>query len=184
MSIASVQSYVQGLLSQMAWPAAMAGVPPLHAVITPPNPNVQSEIPTAYIWPVRGRESRDSTRLRAGAVPRIAVPGGPSGTKPVEHTLTIWLVWMGSADAPQADSFFPGMAWQVQQVLRSAAFGAGGQVTADPQLLTDPWDASQSWLVDLGEVMSYEIYVRTLEAEGFLRYDGVLECSLTEVIAA
>lgn len=184
MSITACQKYIQGLLDQMPWPAAMTGLSAPNAYITPPNPGVQSEIPAIYIWPSRGRESRDASRLRAGTVPRISGPGGPSGTKPVEHTMGIWLVWAMSTDDPDADNLFPGMIWAVQDVLRSVAYGASSSVTEDPAELTDPWTGQTSWLIDVGEVQSYEIYLRDLEPQRFSRYDGVIDLQLTEVIAA
>jgi hypothetical protein len=55
MSIASVQLYIQSLVDQMPWPSTMTGLAVPNAYIVPPNPNVQSEIPTLYIWPTRGR---------------------------------------------------------------------------------------------------------------------------------
>ena len=184
MSIAAVQQYIKGLLDTMPWPATMTGLASPLCYITPPNPNVQSEIPAIYVWPSRGRESRDTTRLRGGTVPRIALPGGPSGTKVVEHRIGVWIVWAMSSDDPDADSLMPGMTWAVQAVLRSAAFGAGDMITADPALLTDPWTSEQSWLVDLGENMEYELYVRALEEQRFWRYDGVIDLDVTEIIAA
>jgi hypothetical protein len=184
MSLAACQHYVKSLLDQMPWPAAMLNLPPPSCYIQPPNPNVSAEIPAIYIWMTRGRESRDTSRLRAGTVPRISGPGGPSGTKPVEHTIPVWLVWNMSSDDSDADNLFPGMIWAVQAVLRSAAAGAGGVVAADPQLLTDPWTGEKSWLVDIGEVMSYETYERTLESQGYLRLDAVIDLQVTEIIAA
>jgi hypothetical protein len=161
----------------------MTGLQPLSAYITPPNPNVQSEIPACYIWPARGRESRDTSRLRAGTVPRIAVPGGPSGTKPAEHVITAWMVWMMSTDDPDADILFPGMTWAVQEVFRSAAYGVSGQVAADPVTLTDPWTGETSYLVDLGEEQSWEYYDKLLEDQRFMRLDAVLLLPVTEVLA-
>ncbi len=184
MSIAAVQSYIRSLLNGMPWPAGFQQLAVPVCYITPPNPNVQSAIPTLYVWPSRGRESRDTTRLRAGTVPRIAVPGGPSGTKVVEHKMEAWLVWMNSSDDPDADNLVPGMTWAVQDVLRSAAYGANGLLAEDPAELTDPWTGEQSWLVDLGELQTYEIYVRALEDQRFWRYDVAIELDVTEVIAA
>ena len=186
MSLAAVQQYVKSLLDQMPWPASMTGLPPLACYITPPNPNVQSEIPTAYVWMQRGRETRDTDRLKTGTVPRAAVPGGPSGTKAVEYTIPVWLVWMMTTDDPDVDNLFPGMTWQVMKTLRGAAYAANGtSFSQTPAKLTDPWDSSdQSWLIDLGEDMSFETYERLLEDQRFMRLDAVIDCSVSEVIAA
>lgn len=163
----------------------MTGLPALEAYITPPNPNVQSEIPTVYIWPTRGRETRDTDRLKTGTIPRAATPGGPSGTKAVEYSVSVWLVWMMSTDDPQADSLFPGMYWQVMTTLRGGAYAADGTSYSEtPYLLTDPWTSQPSYLIDLGEDMTFETYERLLAPERFMRLDCVIDCSVSEVIAA
>ena len=185
MSVAAVQSYIQSLLQDMPWPASMTGLPALQAYITPPNPNVQSEIPACYIWPQRLRESRDTDKLRSGTIPRAATPGGPSGTKAVDYTMNVWVTWDMSSDDPDADNLFPGMTWQVMVTLRGAAYAADGTSwSQDPYLLTDPWTSEQSWLIDLGEDMTAEYYERVLESERLLRMDCVIACSVSEVIAA
>lgn len=185
MSVAAVQGYIQSLLQGLPWPAAMTGLAPLACYITPPDPNVQSEIPTAYIWMQRGRETRDSDRLRTGTVPRAATPGGPSGTKAEEYTIPVYLVWMGSAEDPDADNLFPGLVWQVMSVLRGSAFAADGtSFSESPRKLADPWTGEQSWLIDLGEDMSWDTDFRALEDQRYLRYDAVIDCSVSEVIAA
>jgi hypothetical protein len=179
-----VQNYVLSLIDQMPWPATMTGLPSLAAYVKPPDPNVESEIPTAYIWFQRGREDRDSDRLRAGTVPRISFPGGPSGTKAVTHQVPVWLVWMMDTDDPDASTLFPGMVWAIQQVFRSAAAAFNGQVAANPYKMTDPWTEDQSWLIDIGEVMTYDTDLRTLANQRFLRLDALIELTLVEVIAS
>lgn len=176
---------MRGLLNGLEWPPAMAGLAPLDCYITAPNPNVQSEIPAAYIWMNRGRESRDTTRLKGGTIPRISMPGGPSGTKMDEYTLPVWLVWMMSADDPDADNLFPGMLWTVMSVLRGTAYGAGGQNSVTPAELTDPWTGEQSWLIDLGEEMRFETAERALDDQrNMWRFDAVIDCEVSELIAA
>lgn len=184
MSIAAVGDYVKGLLNGLTWPPAMAGLPPLACYIKPPDPNVQSSIPTAYIWQKSGRESRDTDKLRSGTVPRISMPGGPSGTKAVDYQIPIFLVWeMDTAD-PDNENLFAGMLWQVMAALRGTAYAAGAQNSVTPVRLSDPWTGEQSYLIDLGEDMSFDSDFRALEPQRFLRWDGVIDCSVSEVIAA
>ena len=163
----------------------MTGLPALNAFITPPNPNVQSEIPSCYIWPGRGRETRDTDRLKSGTIPRAAYPQGPSGTKADEYTITVWLVWMMDTGDPDVNTLFPGMYWQVMTVLRGGAYAADGTSFSEtPHLLTDPWMQQQSWLIDLGEDMTWESYERLLENQRFMRLDCAIDLSVSEVIAA
>jgi hypothetical protein len=163
----------------------MTGLQPLQAYITPPNPGVQSEVPSCYIWPARLRESRDTDKLKSGTIPRAAYPQGPSGTKAVDYQISVWVVWMMSTDDPEVDSLFPAMAWQVMSTLRGAAYAANGtSYSQTPALLTDPYTGQQSWLIDLGEDMSAEFYERLLAPERFMRLDCVIDCSVSEVIAA
>ena len=184
-SLAAVQSYVRSLLDQMPWPSTMAGLAVPNCYVQPPNPNVQSEIPTIYVWMQRDRESRDTDRLKSGTIPRIDAPGGPSGTKAVDYTIPIWMVWMMDISDPDIQNLFPGMIWAVRSVLRGTAYGAGGQASVTPVKLADPWTGEQSWLIDLGEDMQTENYERSLSPEGsLLRFDAVIDCSVSEVIAS
>ena len=64
-------------LSGLAMPG---GLPPMVAYIMPPDPNVEAEFATAYVWPTEGDESRDPEK--GGASSRNTGPGTPAGTKP------------------------------------------------------------------------------------------------------
>jgi hypothetical protein len=183
-SIAAVQSYVKGLLDQLQWPGAMAGLPPLNCYIKAPDPYVQSSIPEADVWMRHGRESRDTDRLRGGTVPRIEIPGGPSGTKIHEYQIPIFLIWeMDTAD-PDTDNLFAGMLWAMMSALRGTTYAAGGQNSVTSVPLTDPWTGEQSWLIDLGEDFTWDSDFRALEPQRSLRFDGVIDCSVCELIAA
>ena len=73
MSLNTAQQYVLSLLDDLPLPGD--GTPNLSAVITPPDPNVQAAIPTAYIWPTKGMESRNPAwAARSPATPGPAPP--------------------------------------------------------------------------------------------------------------
>ena len=172
--------YVQQLVATTTWPEAMLALPsPPGAIVTnltPPNPNVLAGSPTASIWFLHGRESRDQDRLRVGTLPRAQFPGGPSGTKGVDHTIAIYVSWAGTSAAdPNEDTLFPGMIDAIRATLR---------VSSIQVLLTDPWDGTQSWLVDVGELLDYATDLEALSPQRLNRWDTLLTCSVVEVIFA
>jgi len=170
--INSTQVYVNNLLNGMAWP--IPNLPNLQCQITPPDPNVDAEIPQAYVWPSRGREDRNPTR--GGTIPRATTANGPSGLKTQQHRLSIYLVWWGQDDDPDSDTLFPGMVDAVMETLR---------ISADPtDVLTDPWSGRQSYLIDVGENMDYQITVRAVIDQRYNRYDAEITCVINEVFAA
>ena len=71
MSLNTAQQYIQSLLDGLPLPGD--GTANLSAVITPPDPNVENAaVPTAYIWPTRGVESRNSAK--GDMIPRRPPP--------------------------------------------------------------------------------------------------------------
>lgn len=169
MSINATQVYMQTLLNGLPMPGS---APNLVAYITPPEPEVDATTPHAYIWPSSGIESRNPSL--GGTVPRAAFQGAPSGFKPIVHTLHIYLIWFQANDDPQADTWFPGMLDTIMATLR---------VSQDPIKVTDPYSNVESWLIDVGERMTYQITVSALEDQRYHRYDGLITCSLNELIA-
>jgi len=164
-----VQVYIRDLLDGLRWP--ISNLPPLQMQITPPDPNVDAQIPQGYVWPSRGNESRSPRR--GGTVPRATSAGAPSGLKTIEHRLELWLVWWGLDDDPDSDTLFPGMVDTVMETLR---------VSPDPTaILTDVWTSQQSYLIDVGEVMDYEITLRAITDQRFNRYDALITMTLNEV---
>lgn len=170
MTIVATQVYLRGLLDGLAWP--FSGVAALQAYITPPDPEVTANVPKAYIWPSHGDESR--AMQRGGTVPRATSLGAPSGFKGVVHDLEVYLVWFGQDDDTDADNLFPGMADAVLSTLR---------VSADPKRVTDPYTGVDSWLIDVGEQMTYQITIRALVDQAYNRYDCLITLSINEVIA-
>jgi len=170
MPINSVQVYLQQLINGLPMPYAL---PALAAYITPPDPNVEADIPTAYVWPSDGEESRDAQK--GGTVPRNTGPGTPSGWKNIEHSIDVWLVWFGQDDDPLADTVFPGIVDEVMQALRTSP---------ERPLAVDPRTGQQSWLLDIGEKMSYRISLRALSDQAYNRYDGLVTVPVIEVFQA
>jgi len=170
MPIASTLAYVQGLLVSLPMPG---GLPDMNAYITPPDPNVETDIPTAYVWPTEGDEDRDSSK--AGTVPRNTGPNTASGFKNIEHSIDVYVVWFGADDQPGIDSLFPGVADAVMLAFRTST---------DPATATDPYTAQETTLIDVGERMSYRITLRSVVEQAYNRYDCLVALSVLEVIQA
>lgn len=145
----------------------------MAAYITPPDPNVETQIPTAYVWPTDGDEGRDPDK--GGAVPRNSGAGTASGTKGTEHNIDVYAVWMASNDEPDIDNLFPGV---VDAVMAAFRF------SVDPATATDPYTGEQSTLVDIGERMNYRVTLRSLVEQAFNRYDALIGLSVLEIIRA
>lgn len=170
MPIASVSAYIRGLLDSLPMPSSL---PPMRSYITPPDPNTEATIPTAYVWPSEIDESRDSKT--GGTIPRNTGPGTPSGSKPLAHDIDVFIVYMLPNDDPQADSLFPGIVDAAMAALRTSA---------DNAIITDPWTGAQSQLFGVGEVMRGRIVVRAMADQAFNRYDCLLSCPVRELIQA
>lgn len=172
MPINTTQVYINNLIDGLTWP--ITNLPALQSQITPPDPQVEANIPQAYVWPARGNENRNPRR--GGTIPRAAGPNAPSGLKAQTHRLDIWLTYFVQDDDPDANTLFPGMVDWIMEQLRLSPD------TSPLQL--DPWTNRESYLIDVGEQMDYEITVRALEDERFNRYDGRITCVINEVFAA
>ena len=177
MPINSTCQYIKGLLDQLPMPG---GAPPLNVFITPP-PAYDNPLgaPTAYVWPASGEENRNPSR--GGSVPRALSKPNPaltefspgSGFKSIDHVIHVYVVWDQANDEEQADSWFPGMIDAIGWQLR---------VSQDPVPITDAYDGTVSSLIDVGETIPYQITVRFLEDQRYLRYDCLLPLPILELI--
>jgi hypothetical protein len=176
-TLVSSMQYVKTLLDDLSWPASMQALPNppgnLIAHITAPNPNVTASAPNAYIWFARGTENRNNAKYGAGTIPRALYEGAPSGTKAVEHNIPVYVVWDAQQGDPNFSTLFPGMVDAIRATLR---------VSEDPALITDPWTGEESWLVDVGETISYDLELMALDGQRLERWDVMLTCTVTEVI--
>ena len=170
MPVASVCLYVKGLVDNLPMPA---GLPPMRGYITPPDPNVEAQYPTAYVWPAGFTESRDPKL--GGSIPRNTGPGTPSGQKPVVHGTDVFIVYFLSSDDPLADSLFPGIVDAVTAKLRTSQEGVP---------VTDPFTGTVSELYGTGEVMRGRITVRATSDQVMNRYDCLLTLTVRELIRA
>ncbi len=180
MSLSAVQQYMKGLINNLAWPAAMQALPsppqPLLAMVTPINPWVESvTVPTAQIWMEKGTFNRDTGKYGAGTIPRAAFKGAPSGTKVGAHSIPIYVVWDNALTDPNADTLFTGMLDAIRNKL---------EPSADPVAVTDPWDGTVSWVVDVGETVEYESSLFTTAPQRMGRYDALLVVPVVEIYAA
>ena len=168
MPIVAVQTYIQNLLDGLIMPG---GAGNLVAYITPPDPNQETDLPTAYIWPSDGDESRDPAK--GGTVPRNTGINTDSGYKVYLHHMDVYLIWNGQDDDPQADAWFPGMVDAVMLVLRTSQ---------DPVPAQDSWTGGMSTLIDVGENMSYRITLRSLADQRYNRYDALISLEVIEIM--
>jgi len=169
--IVSAQNWVKALVDGLTWPVNMTNVNPLEAWVTPPDPNVEAQTPQGYVWPRHGIEARDP--LRGGSLPRAATLGAPSGLKTQTHRVELYLVWWGADDDPDADALFPGMVDWVMATLRASP-------DVSP-LQTDPWSGIQSYMLDVGERMDYELSLRASVDQRYNRYDSLITLVVNEV---
>ena|ERR1700729_4188099 len=170
MPLNSVTGYLLQLLDGIPLPGPAGQAGALAAFITPPDPG-NLEVPTAYLWPVSGAETRLTT-------PRAGGPGVTSpGWKHIEHRVQLVLAFVGAGDDPDADTTFPAVIDAVMAVMRPSP---------DEVLITDPvTGVLSSLLLGIGEDMTYEFaVVRTLKDQRYLRYDARLVIQVNEYFQA
>ena len=167
MPIASTCAYIQGLLDGLVMPG---NCPDMAAELIPSDPNVQTDTPTAYVWPSVGREARDTGN--AGTMPRNTGPGTAAACKTIVHSVDIYIVWMGANDDP----LFLGIVDAVMKALRTAY--------PMPAIATDPYTDEQTQIVNVGEVQDYRTAVSALADQAWNRYDALVTLPVTEVLQA
>lgn len=172
MPILAAMNYIQGLLSGLPMPGE--GIPAMASFVDPPDPYEETNVPTAFVWPTSGDESRDGKN--GGSMPRNTGPGTFSGFKPLVHAVDIFVIWAGSGDDPATGSIWLGILDAVMAALRTA--------NPMPRIATDPWTQAQSQISDVGEKMHYETVVSALADQAYNRYDGLIQLPVTEEISA
>jgi hypothetical protein len=170
MPLNSVQLYLLGLLDGIPLPGPAGETGSLACYITPPDPG-QLNVPTAYLWPVSGAESR-LTSPRAGG-PNVVTPGW----KHIVHRVSLYLAFVGAGDDPEADTTFPAVIDAIFAVLRPSP---------DEVQITDPVTGIiSSLLLGIGEDLSYDFaVVHTLADQRYLRYDARLGITVNEYFQA
>jgi hypothetical protein len=169
MTINSVQLYLQSLLEGLQPPGGTGIQGPIEALITPIDPD-ESGLPRIYVWPSGAPESRL-------AWPRNTGPGTPAGWKQARHSVQLYVTWFDDSDMDaDIDINFPALIDFILFTLRTCT---------DPAPVNDPFTGSPSWLLDIGEDMTYE-YVppRSTADQRILRYDARITCPVTEYFQA
>ena len=144
MPIASSLAFVRDLLNGIGMPA---GTPDLAAYLNPPDPNVESQFPTAYILSSSGPEKRDPRY--AGTMSRNSGPGTSSGFKTIVHTIRAVVVYYLASDDPEGDILFAGVLDGIMAQLRYSY--------PNPAILTDPYTGVQTQAANTGEEMVYDL---------------------------
>jgi|SRR5579875_1400312 len=173
MPVASCLTYVKGLLDGLPMPPGTGGN--MAAYILPPDPDEETQVPTAYVWPSQWKETRDPKT--GGTVPRNTGWDTPSGTKSIVHTLDVYLTWFQPNETPdpRSDSLFPGIVDAVCVALRTAP-------TQVP--VTDPYTGQPSTLVNIGEVIDGKTGLVAVSDEVWNRLDSLLTVTVWEIFRA
>lgn len=167
MSIVTVQNWIRSQLNGLIIPGP-AGVEPLEAVITPPDPNDEPQ-PMAYIWPSNGTENRQS-------MPRNSGPGTPAAWKNFHPSIDVYLTWFVSSDDPHADNAFPSVVDAILHALR---------YSPDPARVQDPNTGEVSWLGGVGEEMSWtNLGITATNDQRWNRMDALIRVPFIEYINA
>lgn len=147
-----------------------AGTPDLAAYLDPPDPNVESSIPTCYILQADGPEKRLT-------IPRNTGPGTTAGNKTIEHQIRLVVIYFQASDDPEADTLFGGIMDGIMDALRTA--------WPMPAILTDPYTGNQTQAVNAGEGMTYELYPPyATKSQRIQRRNGVITVPVTELLEA
>ena len=160
-------AFVRSLLDGIGMPS---GTGDLAAYLDPPDPNVESEFPTAIIMSADGPEKRLTN-------PRNRGPGTTSGQKTISHTIRVLVYYYMAGDDPEGDNLFAGIMDGIMKALRTA--------WPMPAILTDPYDGTQTQAVNAGEEMQYErLPPQATKDQGITLWQGIILIPLQEVIQA
>jgi hypothetical protein len=166
MPLNTVQTYVKGLLNELAVPFYEV---PLTAYIQPPSPGSLTG-PTAYIWGSVWNESRQTAPRR---LPTASV--GTGGFKKVIYQVDIYVKCPDASDYAYSDNAFPSVLDAVSQALNT---------TTMPITLTDPTTGLVSQIISVGEVISGDYSpVHVLDDQRYVIYEALLRAQVEEVIS-
>lgn len=182
MPLASTMAYVKNLINGQNTIGSAGGISPgqgrIKAYVSPPDPNLQASVPTAYVWTARGNERRNSGPRSVpplGKTPTTG-PAAPAGWKMQTHNLMIWLVWFDDSEDSNQDSNFPWFIDTVMNILRTAQM---------PMTVTDAGNGLQSQLINLGQNMDYDFApLRATASQRYVRYDASITAPVEEWIQA
>jgi hypothetical protein len=160
-------SLVRDLLDGIGMPG---GTEDLAAYLNPPDPNVESDHPTAVILDADGPEKRLT-------MPRNLGPNTSAGDKTISHTIRIVVYYYMASDDPEGDTLFGGIMDGIMKALRTA--------WPMPVILTDPYDGSQTQAVNAGEDMSYtRLPPQATKNQRFNLWQGIITVPLLELLEA
>ncbi len=111
-----------------------------------------------------------------------AQPGNlaTGGDKQIDHSVDIWLIWLGPANDPNSNTQFPAVIDTVMATLRNVKL-----LDAVTQYAVDPVTGQISDLLNVGESMTWDYApVRAVADQRYLRYDALITCDVAEIIQA
>lgn len=167
----TMQTHVATILQDLALPNQTQ---PLQVFIAPPVPGLLGQ-PQVYIWGAEWDDKRQ-TMPRVNNISGVSPSGQRSGYHKITWNMYLYVMYMTTADNPNADQDFPLIIDAITNVLHT---------TPCPVDLTDPTTGAPSTLLLIGEHIHGQMApVQDLNNQGMVLYDAQLVCDVDELIQA
>ena len=145
------------------------GGPPLEVHITPPNYE-DIDRPKAYVWGGRARGRRQTMPRNTSGL----LVDGKSGSKQIDWTVDIYLLYETTPDAPYTNQEFPVIVDAVMTRLWTTPLNV---------FITDPTTGVVSEITSIGEEWDFEMLPeRTPATLRMVLYTARISANVTEIV--